>query len=468
MANRIDITMAITGLREGNRDGKELEATFDRLKAKGKAAYGLGNIPESVLKHMAPADLADYQKRLAQATTKAITQGMGKGLSTPPPIPAAGTPAWKNFLAAGLFGAGGNSFMAGRALLGATGAAGGGGGGIVSGFLGGAAAGGNFLPLAIAKVAIQAGFEVLKTVVEKGMREITEAFKRGSQLYLEAAKVGRGTTRLAGIQNALEAIGIDPGVAQTLLLNGQFSQGRGGRGGSFSRPGSGSIGAGGIRAEIDGEIFGARRGAGQMGELQQLVNLEKEYRQARLDTATATKIEGETAKSLHATQVQLNLVAIQLKAAWANVAADLSNILIPVLHTIDQIFQSINSHWNGVRQMLLTTLLPGVTGNLLNGVLGGGRQPGGANFGPALGSGLGLGQFANQFQKIGFIMGGGGPSVPSQQLATLHVIAANTGKLVQLASRGGGGSSTVMGVPPGLQAPIWHGFNNTDIVTPSP
>jgi len=459
--------MAIKGLREGNRDGKELEATFDRLKAKGKAAYGLGNIPESVLKHMAPADLADYQKRLAQATTKAIIQGMGKGLSTPPPIPAAGTPAWKNFLAAGLFGAGGNTFMGGRALLGALGSGAGGSGGaggIVSGFLGGSAAGGNFLPLAAAMVGLKVTIEGLRVA----MREVQEAFRRGSQLYLEAAKVGRGTTRLAGIQNALEAIGIDPGVAQTLLLNGQFSQGRGGRGGSFSRPGSGSIGAGGIRAEIDGEIFGARRGAGQMGELQQLVNLEKEYRQARLDTATATKIEGETAKSLHATQVQLNLVAIQLKAAWANVAADLSNILIPVLHTIDQIFQSINSHWNGVRQMLLTTLLPGVTGNLLNGVLGGGRQTGGANFGPALGSGLGLGQFANQFQKIGFIMGGGGPSVPSQQLATLHVIAANTGKLVQLASRGGGGSSTVMGVPPGLQAPIWHGFNNTDIVTPSP
>lgn len=177
------------------------------------------------------------------------------------------------------------------------------------------------------------GFAAALVAATVSLKELAEAVKRGSKLFVEAAKVGRSPGTLRGMQSAFESIGIDPEMAERLMLNTQFGrmQRIGPSGGNRS-----VLGTFGASANANGEMLTAMRGIVQKGELQQFINLQKTYNEVLADGAVDMALANQNAKQLF----QLNVKFVELKrewnTLWEELASDLSGILIPIINQIKE------------------------------------------------------------------------------------------------------------------------------------
>lgn len=403
----------------GNKKGI---SASDLLKAIG------GNFSQATL-----ARNAELFKQLGDKAGQAFGTGMKNAIQTK--VPPIIVPAWKNVLAGALSIASGNQYLAARSFMGAAGVGGAGGGGIGLGGLGGA--GGNFLPAAFALAGVKVAAELLR----KAFEETVDAFKRGSKLFIDSAKIGESQLKLASSRNALSLIGVSEEEADRMLLQGQFgvrrSQGTVGTRGTTSRSG-GAIASG-------GDIFGGR-GAGQLGDLQQVTNLEKELAMARKDTAAASLAEAMSSRTLFETMYNFKVVIIDIRGVFSDFAALIAGPLKAAFSAVDIVLKVMLAQLNDLVFL----------GQVLHLI------PKGQDFTKTGGSGQRIP--VSNFERLGFHFGG---NLKTSAGDPMHQTAQNTGKMVGLltsinaALQGGGGtrfaaSSPHLKLSPGGLDPYAH------------
>ena len=354
-----------------------------------KAIRQIGEFPDSVW---------------ASGAKRALAMGPLFPTALPPPVPVQNFT--KNNLLAGILSMGaGNPYMAARSFMAAGGIGGkGGGGGGMGGFFGmaGAGAAGDFLPAAAALAAVKLAAEALRF----SFQQLTEAIQRGSKLFQDAARTGRSVGQVYQLQQALGAVGISGSTADQLLLQAQYSRtGRGG-GGGFMR--SSSMGGSNTSmTSFEGIMLGARNRAGQLGELQQLVNLQEYAKKAWKDSAYDSLIAAQNAGKLFNISFQASELKREWNTLWESLAADLGTILIPVISGIKFGLEGLNFVWQNTQLHKFAELfgLDKDVGNFHQQAFG-----------------QGLGEHMNQWQRMGFVMQGG----PNEQIVTLREIARNT------------------------------------------
>jgi len=160
-----------------------------------------------------------------------------------------------------------------------------------------------------------------------------------------------------------------------------------------------------------------------MGELQQLVNLSKEAKEAWDDAAVDAAAAARTSRQLFQVTFDGSRLRREWETLWQQFAADLSTTLLPVVNALTYGFKAINAAWPLVRENI--NFFAGIaTGGLLSNVLGK-AQPGQSNFTQA------LTQFnrpsVNQWQRMGFVMNGG--PAGNEQVSLLRDIVKNTGAM---------------------------------------
>lgn len=114
--------------------------------------------------------------------------------------------------------------------------------------------GANFASL----VPVITGVIVGMKLFHAALNALTGAVERGSKLYQQAAMTAKVPGQLAGLQLALQGIGISPSAANQLVLQAQWARGRG------------------IGGNVAGNLIRTAGSTGQTGEAQQIANMSKE------------------------------------------------------------------------------------------------------------------------------------------------------------------------------------------------
>lgn len=251
------------------------------------------------------------------------------------------------------------------------------------------------LPVLGALAAFRAALWAVEPII-RGFRfaiqHLMDSINQGAKLYTDAARLGLSPARTGSLQFAANSLGISTEEAQTLLLQGEFPRTRRG-GGSVTR--NSSLSSSGSAISADGSIFGANARAGQIGQLQRINNLQKEFNYLLDQSKSDWNQIGDNSKTLWYTMQQIKLAALDWQVVFSNIAvafspiveaaAGLSRILaklanlslsgIPGLNQLAQLARFIHGPTEFKQQ-------PELGGNPLN-------------------------QNINQFQRMGFLMNGG-------------------------------------------------------------
>jgi len=128
---------------------------------------------------------------------------------------------------------------------------------------------------------------------------LTAAVERGAKLYQQAAMTAKSPSALAGVQLALQGIGISPSAANQLLLQAQWARGRG------------------IGGNIGGMLVRAGGSTGQTGEMQQIANMSKELNYMFQRSKDAADTLGKTSGAMQRISMQADIFKNQWSAAFS-------------------------------------------------------------------------------------------------------------------------------------------------------
>jgi hypothetical protein len=175
----------------------------------------------------------------------------------------------------------------------------------------------------------------LKKVIDLAI----EGIQIGADAYQHAAKTGMSVGRYSNIANAFKSIGMDtPDLA---MLHGQFGKGDERR---MNAPGDANV------------VLGAAR-AGQMGEMQQLTNMSKEFMEAMNEGAASAQQMAGASKDAQRTSSAWAGVTRE----WTTLLAQLGDLMSPILRGISRVIEYIFHKLNFLFEMVLLTLksIPG-------------------------------------------------------------------------------------------------------------
>jgi hypothetical protein len=163
----------------------------------------------------------------------------------------------------------------------------------------------------------------------KALAELHAAVKRGADLYLKAAGVGRSPGQLASLRNAFEGLGLPPDLAERMIGYGAGAGTGGRRGQRFGLP------------EFQG-MLGAGRGVMSMEQMTALKNLSEDLYQMWKDTADAARQAGETARALFVENMGMNKVKTEWETLWQQIAANAAPVINLATGAIRYFLHAIN------------------------------------------------------------------------------------------------------------------------------
>lgn len=374
MSGKISYVLEVRGVETAIQGAKAVDAAYSTIlnNRKGIKLTDFSNVSAST-KALNPELFKNLGQKAGTSFKAAFDKAAGGGVGTSNPQPQVGGRLGP---LAKLFGIAGDSGI------------------------------GRFLTATGAIAASLYVFRQALEIAEKAMRVFADAIQRGSKLYLDAAKVGLSTERLARARNAAGLIGIDETEVENLLLRGEFGNRRGG--GNATKPGSSHRQGGAI--SILGELFGAYSPS-QLGDLQKAVNLNKELAMALKDTAAATYAESNSARAAYEELYNMKVIWDDLKAIFEDIVALLHPIITALTAAVDIILKGILNYYNNLLFIAQAIgIVPKDDSSKFNKTsVGSGRIP------------------VSQFEHLGFTFGGfgGGRSSADQT-------AKNTGQAVGL------------------------------------
>ena len=360
-------------------------------------------------------------------------------IKNPPPVIGQHNINWKQVLGGVAVGAF-SPWMGGRMLSNAIpglgrifGGGGGGAGGIVSGIFGA----GGVPGMAVAYLALEAATMALKAA----FGQLEEAVKRGSQIYVGAARTGTSTGKYSQIKMVLGAVGLPDDLADRLLMNGQFGRGR-----KFAGPGG-----------LAGQLLGTNAGLGQ-AERQAIVNLTEDINHMAEETAYASERLAQSATAMH----DLSMESSVLSSEWHAAVADLTQSLSPEIKTVFAvlkyaIIQPIDAfaqllHGINALNVAIQSFIAAIYAKLMHPTSSMGDNykaahdalarfyglDNGADDNKRIG-GPGTGAHESAWERMGLISNGGmgGTDFARQTAQNTAKIAINTGAIVAQWARGG-------------------------------
>jgi len=260
-------------------------------------------------------------------------------------------------------------------------------------------------------------------VLHKAVRLLTEGIQHGTEAYRNAARTGNAVSGQFALSSAFAALGMEsPDISQ---LHGQFNA----KSRKFEAPGS----------DI---ILGAAR-AGQLGNMQQLLNMSKEFESAVHDSAQNAREMANVGKALSGLSIQTSELGREWKTLISQIAYMLEPEINGVVMGLKYLLKAINLVAEGfvnIRPILYETLLPGI-GSLLNGLSAG--KGGNESFSKLAGGGTRDSSTASGLEKMGFVFPGAGntnyqAAIATNTFKTNTLLAQIRDVLAQLPNGGNG------------------------------
>ncbi len=300
-----------------------------------------------------------------------------------------------------------------NSLAGAGGAASGG------GLFGKLVGPGGFAGFTAAFLAVNAAVKATKMAFE----EMTEAVKRGSQLYLKAAELGTSIDTFSHLSKTLTALGMSPNTAEKLMASGQFMRGQ--------------------RMTAQDVMIGAGRGVLSREEMQGIFNLSKDIASLWNDTLDAARQSAKSSRPLFELNMQMEKLRIEWQTLWEQMMAAFAPFVAEALKGATYVLQIANALaelGNAVQlsmkmivdaftaafpQLAATLKLAGILGDI---TIAAARSTGAAPTGGfSKFGGIGTPAAFNSWQRMGFVLNnGGGVTDYAKQTAK------NTEKLVRI------------------------------------
>lgn len=152
------------------------------------------------------------------------------------------------------------------------------------------------------KAAI-AGVTAVMVGLKIAVHLLSEGIKHGAEAYQQAARYGKSVGSTFGIMQAFKSIGIEsPDLS---LLQGQFNP----KSRRYDAPGT-------------DQVLGAAR-AGQFGNMQQLLNMSDEFKEAMKDAAVNSEEMAIAAKATQNLNMDTSAIAREWKTLLSQTAAEL-------------------------------------------------------------------------------------------------------------------------------------------------
>lgn len=183
---------------------------------------------------------------------------------------------------------------------------------------------------------------VAMTVITRSLtlafNQLKLAVESGSKLYQDSARTARPMAQLFQLQTAFSAIGMSPDAANRMLTNMQFTRGRGQ--------------IRGLGAMTGDQMFGALRasGVGEMGDMQQLVNMSREFKEAWDAVAQDAQDMAMSAKTMQEISGWTKII----KADWEALVNQIVSVFGPELVTLMQTLHEVLRDLNNQLRTLLT------------------------------------------------------------------------------------------------------------------
>ena len=164
-------------------------------------------------------------------------------------------------------------------------------------------------PLKLGIIAVTSAFVLLY----KSAQQLEEGIRHGAEAYQHAAKLGQGVGSTYQQASAFRAIGMEPPDIS------QLSYEKNKKNGGYNAP------------DTDTILAAAR--AGQLGEVQQLLNMSKEFRAAMRDGANAAvEMEGAARQNLI-----LAMSQSALGREWHTMLSQISALLSPLIELLSRV-----------------------------------------------------------------------------------------------------------------------------------
>ena len=195
----------------------------------------------------------------------------------------------------------------------------GGGIGGIGGGLGAVA--GSLGPLVLATAALTGAFVLLKGVVHI----LSEGIKEGAKAYQQAARYGKSVSKTFTVDSAFKAIGME--TPDLSIIRGQL----------------GGKGKGANETKIpDTEIILSAARAGELGNVQQLLNMANEFRKAMQDAANNARQMEYSSKATQNLSEQTSAIGREFKTMLAQIATDNYFTISLFLSAIQKLAAAIN------------------------------------------------------------------------------------------------------------------------------
>jgi hypothetical protein len=150
------------------------------------------------------------------------------------------------------------------------------------------------------------GVSIVSNILKGAFHELVEAVKRGTQLFLSAARLGLSTGTTSHFQKTFSALGLPDSLAERLMAGGQFGRGP--------------------KSSIQGAILGGGAGTLSREEYQMLKNLSKEIEMAWEKTALAAMASATAAKSLFGTNLEFQVLKTNMQSIFEQLVAGNVNL----------------------------------------------------------------------------------------------------------------------------------------------
>jgi hypothetical protein len=150
------------------------------------------------------------------------------------------------------------------------------------------------------------GVSIVSNILKGAFHELVEAVKRGTQLFLSAARLGLSTGTTSHFQKTFSALGLPDNLAERLLAGGQFGRG--------------------AKTSVQGMLMGGGAGNLSREEYQMLKNLSKEIQEAWEKTALAAMASATAAKTLFGVNLEFQVLKQNVGSIFEQLVAGNANL----------------------------------------------------------------------------------------------------------------------------------------------
>lgn len=168
------------------------------------------------------------------------------------------------------------------------------------------------------------------------MSELKNAIETGSKLYQQSAMTAKSPSGLFQLQQAFTGIGMSPDVANRLLLQAQFAMGKG-------RMVSGD--------QAYGNLLKAMAGTGQLAEMQQLVNMSREFKRFWNDSAFDATLIARTVGPMQEMYMASAAIRREWQTMWQMIATSFAEEILTLMEGLKLLIQGINLYLTQLRQL---------------------------------------------------------------------------------------------------------------------